>query len=107
MATSVDQAKAYDRVAHDWLDKVIHKCNLGSFYENWIKIICKDAKSKIIINNTLTDTVDIERGVRQGDPLSGILYILTIEPLLNCIRADINIPSIWEIKGCHCPLEEV
>ena len=91
---SVDQAKAYDRVAHDWLNKVIKKCNLGSFYEHWIQIICKNAKSKIIVNNTLTDTVEIGRGVRQGDPLSGILYILTIEPLLNCIRADNNIPSI-------------
>ena len=36
---SIDQAKAFDRVLHDWLDRVIERCILGSFYKQWIRIL--------------------------------------------------------------------
>ena len=91
---SIDQAKAFDRVAHDWLFKVIDKCNLGSLVSSWIRILYKSAKSQVIVNHSLSDSFNIKRGVRQGDPLSPLLYILSIEPLLNKIRLDVGIKPI-------------
>ena len=91
---SIDQAKAFDRVAHDWLFKVIDKCNLGNFVSSWIKILYSNAKSQVIVNHSLSEPFEVKRGVRQGDPLSPLLYILSIEPLLNKIRLDISIKPI-------------
>ena len=95
----VDQAKAFDRVSHDWLDKVIVTSYLEMFARNLISILYSEAKSKLLIDHTLSDTIYIQRGVRQGDPLSPILYILSIEPLLTCIRSDTDIPAVFRPGG--------
>ena len=79
---SIDQAKAFDRVSHDWLKKVLIKCNLGNNFVRWFSILYKDAQSQLIINKHFSNPFKIERGVRQGDPLSPLLYILSLEPLL-------------------------
>ena len=43
---------------------------------------------RIILNNWLTERISLERGVRQGDPLSPLLYVLCIEVLANLIRGS-------------------
>ena len=91
---SVDQAKAFDRVEHDWLFKVVDKCNLGPFISKWIRILYGTAKSQVIVNHSLSEPFEVLRGVRQGDPLSPLLYILQLEPHLNRIRADDSISPI-------------
>ena len=94
---SIDQQKAFDRVSHDWLFKVLKNCNFGNNFLRWIKILNTDASSKILLNKTLSSEYKISRGVRQGDVLSPILYILSLEPLLEKIRQDIS------ILGLHIP----
>ena len=54
----------------------------------WVEILNTGASSKILINKTLTSEYKLLRGVRQGDVLSPILYIMTLEPLLEKIRQD-------------------
>lgn len=41
---------------------------------------------QIVVNNWLSDKVPLERGVRQGDPLSPLLYVLGVEVLPSLIR---------------------
>ena len=41
---------------------------------------------QIIVNNWSSDKVPLERGVRQGDPLSPLLYVLCVEILASLIR---------------------
>ena len=94
---SIDQQKAFDRVSHEWLFKVLENCNFGNNFLRWIKILNHDASSKILLNKMLTPEYKISRGVRQGDVLSPILYILSLEPLLEKIRQDIS------ISGLHIP----
>ena len=100
---SLDQVKAFDRVAHDFLFKILEKSNFGPNFQRWIKILYKNPQSKLIINQTLTATFEIKRSVRQGDSLSPLLYNLCVEPLLQKIRSNpeirgINIPGGREIK---------
>ena len=52
---------------------------------------------KIILNDWLTDKIPLERGVRQGDPLSPLLYVLCVEVLANLLRRS------PEISGFHLP----
>ena len=75
-------------MAHDWLIRVVDKCNLGPFFTRWIDILYRTASSQVIVNHSLSEPFQVQRGVRQGDPLSAILYILQQEPILNKIRAD-------------------
>ena len=45
-------------------------------------------KSKIIVNGTLSEKIDITRSVRQGCPIAPLLYICVIETILIKIREN-------------------
>ncbi len=51
------------------------------------------AKSCIQINGVLTDKFELERSVRQGCPLSALLYAISVEPLATLIKRD---KSSWD-----------
>ena len=91
---SLDQVKAFDRVSHSFLFKVLEKCNLGPNFRKWIEILYKNPESKILINKTLTEAFQIKRSVRQGDSLSPLLYVLILEPLLEKIRQNPQIQGV-------------
>ena len=44
---SLDQEKAFDRVAHDYLFKTITAHNLGTYIETWIKTLYKNPQSQL------------------------------------------------------------
>ncbi|CAG2250566.1 unnamed protein product [Mytilus edulis] len=89
-----DQEKAFDKIKHEFLIKVLKKMNLPVEFVRWIKILYKDIKSKIQVNGQLTEEILITRSVRQGCPLSMNLYALAIETLASSIRRNKNIKGI-------------
>ena len=60
----------------------------GPDFCRWIATLDNGAYMRIILNNWLIERISIERGVRQGDPLSPLLYVLCIEVLANLIRGS-------------------
>src|SRR5271154_2086584 len=78
---ALDQEKAYDKVSHDYLWKVLKKFELPNHFIRIIQSIYKTAETVIIINGEVSSSYKVTRGVRQGDPLSCILFDLAIEPL--------------------------
>ena len=45
---------------------------------------------------------DISRGIRQGDSLSALLYIIQFEPLAQKLRSDVRIKGVdVELKNCN------
>ncbi len=62
----------------------------------WINILYTDINSSVIVNNFISDPIQITRGVRQGCALSPLklLYVLTLEPFANQIRLNPSIHGI-------------
>jgi hypothetical protein len=58
----VDFEKAYDSVDLTYLDSVMAKMNFPTLWRKWI--------FECVVNGCPTDEFPIERGLRQGDPLS-------------------------------------
>ena len=83
---SIDQEKAFDRMSHNFIIKTLNKFNFGENFIKWVKTICTGTKSFVKVNGYKTFEFDIERGVRQGFPLSALLYTLTAEFLAENIR---------------------
>ena len=77
--------------------KVLKANNFGPNFLKWISILNDNASSHILLNKSLSSEYILHRGVRQGDVLSPILYILTLEPFLEKIRQDVS------ITGLHIP----
>ena len=87
----LDQEKAFDQVSREFLFKVLEKFGFGTSFIHWIKLLYSNASTKININGFLTNKIPLKSGVRQGCPLSPLLYVLVIEILALQLRANPNI----------------
>ena len=96
-----DDEKAFDRVEWSWLFSTLKNFGFGNNFINWLKIMYKNAKSSIITNGFQSEYFKITRGIRQGDSLSALLYIIQMEPLAEKIR------KIQSIKGVNIHLKNL
>ncbi|KAF5366092.1 hypothetical protein D9757_012703 [Collybiopsis confluens] len=86
LLVALDQEKAYDKVAHDYLWRTLEKFNFHERFIQTVKGLYEKAETKVMINGHLSSSFRITRGVRQGDPMSCLLFDLAIEPLAAAIR---------------------
>jgi hypothetical protein len=87
----LDQEKAYDRINLDYLQQVLEKFGFPSAIITCLYNLLAYNKIKVNVNGYFTDDVHKRRGLKQGDPISPILYNLAFEPLLRTILSDSNI----------------
>jgi len=97
---SLDQEKAFDRVDRSLLHNVLRRFGFGPSFTRWISTIYAGASAQVICNGELTETIPLERGVRQGCPLSPALYVLVAEVLGETIRTDKTITGFL-LPGAH------
>ena len=72
---SLDQEKAFDRVDHRFMLRVLRKFSFGPSFCHWVETSYANAFSHIFVNRHLSCPVFLQRGVRQGCPLSPLLYV--------------------------------
>ena len=90
---TIDFEKAFDSLNRTFLVKVLQKFNFGTYFLQWIRTFYKNLSS-CVLNNGFTNVYSVSRGVRQGDPLSPLLFILSLEILACYIRQDRNIHGL-------------
>jgi exonuclease III len=96
---ALDQEKAYDKVAHDYMWAVLGRFDFPEHFIKTIRALYTGAQTLAIINGVQSERYTVKRGVRQGDPLSCLLFDLAIEPLACMIRSS-HLRGI-KIKGCE------
>lgn len=94
LVISLDAEKAFDRVEWSYLFSVLKKFNFGDRCIGWIKSMYSDPQAQICVNGTLTEKFDLQRGCRQGCPLSPFLFNLAIEPLAEAVRNNVEITGV-------------
>ena len=94
---ALDQEKAYDRIQHDYLWKILETFHIPAPFIKTVKALYRHAYTSVAINGVFSTPFRVTRGVRQGDPLSCLLFDLAIEPLACLIR---NCP---DIRGLDIP----
>lgn len=85
---TIDFEKAYDRVVHAYMFKVLERMGVPERMMRWIKCLYDKMVSRILVNGWLMEEVEIKSGVRQGCPLSPVLFVCAIEPLLRMLGRD-------------------
>lgn len=85
---SLDQEKAFDRVNRTFLLQLLEVYGFFPDFCRWVSTLYYDAFMQIIINDQLSPKICLKRGVRQGDPLSPLLYVLCLEVLASLIHVS-------------------
>ena len=101
---AIDFEKAFDSVSRDFLQKTLSSFGFGPSFQNWIKVMYTNTISCIMNDGNSTGYFALERGVRQGDPLSPYLFILCIEIIAHKIRND---NSVQGIRFGDCEVKQV
>lgn len=83
---ALDQEKAYDKIRHPYLWSTLEALNLPEEFTKTVKSLYNNAFTQVAINGVFSKPFRVTRGVRQGDPLSCLLFDLAIEPLACKLR---------------------
>ena len=82
----MDQQKTLDMISYEWVALVLSHGNVGTKnFIKWVTLLYEVVMSKVVVNGTLSETFELGRGVKQGDTLSMIIYVLSLAPLLEMI----------------------
>ena len=97
---SKDTEKAFDKIQHPFMIKLLQKMGIEGTYLNIVKAIYDKSTANIILNGEKLKAFPLRSGTRQGCPLSQ-LFNIVLEILATAIREE------KEIKGIQIRKEEL
>jgi len=65
----------------------------GNIFISWIRLLYTSPQACVRTNNDYSDYFPLKRGIRQGCPLSPLLFAIAIEPLAVALKSG-QIPGI-------------
>ena len=95
---TLDIEKVFDSVNHLFLITALEKYGFKEDFIKWIQILIQNQESCVINRGTKTNYFILERGTRQGNPISACLFILVLKfPFLFIMQNEnINNLNIFE-----------
>lgn len=87
----LDFQKAFDSVRWSFLLNTLKTFNFGDKLLRWIKLLYCNISSCVTNNGHASSFFSVERGVRQGCPVSPLLFLLVVEVLTCKVRSDQNV----------------
>ncbi|XP_030077228.1 toll-like receptor 13 [Microcaecilia unicolor] len=92
---SFDAEKAFDRVVWNFMFEVLKKVGIEGAFRNAVGALYSNPQAYMWINGEKSDLFPIRRGTRQGCPLSPLLFVLVLDPLIREISAH---PEVTGVK---------
>ena len=89
---------AFDTIEWCYLQRCLECFNFGPEFLRWVMTFYNTIQSCVINNGITSDYLTLERGVRQGDPLSPYLFVVAVETLAIAVRQNTLIKGITIAK---------
>lgn len=83
----LDLSNAFGSVPHTLILQNLRRAGLSDQFVQLVEDLYSDTTCKVRTENGCTGDISIGKGVKQGDPLSALLFNIAIEPLLRMVKA--------------------
>ena len=90
----MDIEKAFDSLDHTFIISALKKFGLGNNFVSLIETLILKQESCVISGGNTTQYCPLERGVRQGDLISVLIFVLALEVLSFLVRNNKDIKGL-------------
>lgn len=101
MLLSTDTDKAFDRVSWRIMRSILQYIKIGTNAMKWKEALFDYPTAGVKANGILSTSSILANGTRQGCPLSPLLFIVTLQPLLRRISCNPDITGVQVEKTSH------
>ena len=99
MIISIDAEKAFDKIQHPFMIKILQKVGIEGTFLNIIKAIYDKPTANIVPSGEKLKSFPLRLGTTQGCPLSPLLFNIVLEVLATATRGEREIKGIQIGKG--------
>ncbi|XP_058761237.1 uncharacterized protein LOC131634589 [Vicia villosa] len=94
----VDFEKAYDSVSWNYLRWILVKMGFGKRWMKWMEASIFTNFMSVMVNGSATREFKVQRGLRQGDPISPFLFVLAMEGLTALTKKSVAVGDFKPFK---------
>lgn len=98
MLLKMDLVKAYDRANWSFIRLILIKIGMPPLFIKWIMACIRSINIVVLVNGSPTDFFSCSRGLRQGCPLSPLLFILIMDGFSRLVKRALMDGKIKGIK---------
>ena len=104
MIISIDAKKAFDKIQHPFMIKTLQKMGIEGTYLDMVKAMHDKPTANIILNSEKLKAFPLRSEIRQGCPLSPLVFNIVLEVLATAIKEEKEIKGIQirEVKFSVC-----
>jgi len=86
----VDFEKAYDSIDWGFLEYMMRRAGMCDKWVSWMKACVFGGSMSILVNGSPTEEINVQRGLKQGDPLAPFLFLLVAEGFSGLMTNAVN-----------------
>jgi hypothetical protein len=95
-------------VEHEVILQMLQAKGFSAKWNSWIKSILSSGTSQVLLNGVPSKPIKCRRGVRQGDPIYPLLFVLAADLLQSIINRTYNMNllkhPLSKDFGQDCPI---
>ena len=95
----LDIRKAFDSVKWEYLLDLLQRRGFSSKFRDWIAALLSTSSSRIVLNGIAGSPIKHGQGLRQGDPVSPLLFVIAIDPLQKILDVATRRGLLHRIRG--------
>jgi hypothetical protein len=95
----LDIRKAFDSVKWEYILDLLQRRGFPSTFRNWIAALFCTSSSRILLNGIAGNPIAHGSGLRQGDSISPLLFVLAIDPLQKIMEVATAKGLFHKIRG--------